>query len=80
MFYFYNKSCFHGYDYKKTIWLDSITRQQKMPRKSKGKLVHCSDFIRGLGFLALGVMDRKMLAKSFIQGLIETPSGILNSS
>jgi hypothetical protein len=43
--YFHDESCFHGYDYKKTIWLDSITEQQKMPGKSKGKLVHCSDFI-----------------------------------
>lgn len=45
MFYFHDESCFHGYDYKKTIWLDSITEQQKMPGKSKGKLVHVSDFI-----------------------------------
>jgi hypothetical protein len=27
VFYFHDKSCFHGYDYKKTIWLDSITEQ-----------------------------------------------------
>jgi hypothetical protein len=45
VFYFHDESCFHGYDYKKIIWLDSITEQQKMPGKSKGKLVHCSDFI-----------------------------------
>ena len=44
--YFYNKSCFYSYNYKKTIWLDYITKQQKMPGKSKGKLVYCSDFIR----------------------------------
>jgi hypothetical protein len=25
IFYFHDKSCFHGYDYKKSIWLDSIT-------------------------------------------------------
>jgi hypothetical protein len=49
VFYFHDKSCFHGYDYKKSIWLDSITKQQKIPGKSKGKLVHCSDFIRPEG-------------------------------
>jgi hypothetical protein len=49
VFYFYDESCFYGYDYKKSIWLDSITKQQKMPGKSKGKLVHCSDFIRPEG-------------------------------
>jgi hypothetical protein len=49
VFYFYNKSCFYRYNYKKSIWLDSITKQQKMPGKSKGKLVHCSDFIRPKG-------------------------------
>src|ERR1700684_170112 len=36
VFYFHDESCFHGYDYKKTIWLDKTTRQQKMPGKSKG--------------------------------------------
>jgi hypothetical protein len=45
VFYFHDESCFHGYDYKKTIWLNKTTNQQKMPGKSKGKLVHCSDFI-----------------------------------
>ena len=53
MLYFHDESCFHGYDYKKTIWLDSITDQQKMPGKSKGKLVHCSDFIGPDGRIAI---------------------------
>jgi hypothetical protein len=43
--YYYDESCFHGHDYKKTLWLDRMTDQQKMPGKSKGKLVYCSDFI-----------------------------------
>jgi hypothetical protein len=25
VFYYHDESCFHGHDYKKTIWLDSIT-------------------------------------------------------
>ena len=45
VFYFHDESCFHGYDYKKNIWLDKTTKQQKMPGKSKGRLVHVSDFI-----------------------------------
>jgi hypothetical protein len=43
--YCYDESCFYKHDYKKTLWLDYITKQQKMPGKSKGKLIHVSDFI-----------------------------------
>jgi hypothetical protein len=45
--YFYNKSCFYGYDYKKSLWLDNS--QQKMPRKSKGRLIHDLEFISPKG-------------------------------
>jgi hypothetical protein len=41
--YFYNKSYFHGFDYKKSLWL--ADSQQKMPGKSKGRLIHDSEFI-----------------------------------
>jgi hypothetical protein len=65
--YFHDKSCFYGYDYKKTIWLDSITDQQKMPGKSKGKLVHCSDFIGPEGRIrVLGPNDEVWDARKII--------------
>jgi hypothetical protein len=41
--YFYNKSCFYGFDYKKSLWL--ADNQQKMPGKSKGRLIHDSEFM-----------------------------------
>jgi predicted RNase H-like nuclease (RuvC/YqgF family) len=64
VFYYYNKSCFYSHDYKKTIWLDSITKQQKMPGKSKGKLIYVSDFIGVKGRIAmpnLGLDTRKII-------------------
>ena len=41
--YFHDESCFHGHDYKKRLWL--ADSQQKMPGKSKGRLIHISEFI-----------------------------------
>ena len=41
--YFYDESCFHGFDYKKSLWL--ADSQQKMPGKSKGRLIHDSEFV-----------------------------------
>jgi hypothetical protein len=55
--YYHDKSCFHGYDYKKTLWLDGITGQQKMPGKSKGIIVYCSDFIGPEGRIAIQDSD-----------------------
>jgi len=43
--YFHDESCFHGHDYKKKIWLDMTVDQQKMPGKSKGRLIYDSEFI-----------------------------------
>jgi len=62
--YFHDESCFHGHDYKKIIWLDSVTQQQKMPGKSKGKLIHISDFIGPEGRIRmpdLGLDARKII-------------------
>jgi hypothetical protein len=55
--YFHDESCFHGHDYKKIIWLDGVTQQQKMPGKSKGKLIHDSDFIGPEGRIRLPDLD-----------------------
>jgi hypothetical protein len=41
--YFHDESCFHGFDYKKSLWL--VDSQQKMPGKSKGRLIHDSEFV-----------------------------------
>jgi len=41
--YFYDESCFYGFDYKKSLWL--ADNQQKMPGKSKGRLIHDSEFV-----------------------------------
>ena len=41
--YFYDKSYFYGFDYKKSLWL--VDSQQKMPGKSKGRLIHDSEFV-----------------------------------
>jgi hypothetical protein len=57
--YFHDESCFHGYDYKKTVWLDGVTKQQKMPGKSKGKLIHCSDFIGPEGRIRVSPSDEE---------------------
>ena len=79
MFYYYDESCFHGYDYKKIIWLDKITEQQKMPSKSKGKLIYVLDFIGPEGCITvpdLGLDARKII----YLGVGEIYSGILNSS
>jgi hypothetical protein len=62
--YCHDESCFHGHDYKKTLWLDHITEQQKMPGKSKGKLIHVSDFIGPEGrinILELNLDARKII-------------------
>ena len=64
VFYYHDESCFHGHDYKKIIWLDKITEQQKMPGKSKGKLIHVSDFIGPEGRITvpdLGLDARKII-------------------
>jgi hypothetical protein len=53
--YYYNKSCFHVKEYFKRIWLDE--NQQKMPFKSKGGLIYCSDFISLEGRLVIGQKD-----------------------
>jgi hypothetical protein len=55
--YYHDESCFHGHDYKKTLWLDSVTKQQKMPGKSKGKLIYASDFIRPEGRIKISDLD-----------------------
>ena len=57
VFYYHDKSCFHGYNYKKTLQLDSITSQQKMPGKSKGKLIHVLNFIRLKGKIIMLDLD-----------------------
>jgi hypothetical protein len=62
--YCYNESYFYGHDYKKTLWLDSITKQQKMLGKSKGKLIHVFDFIRlerRINILELDLDARKII-------------------
>jgi hypothetical protein len=62
--YCYDESCFYRHDYKKIIWLDRITKQQKMLGKSKGKLIHVSDFIGTKGRIAmpdLGLDARKII-------------------
>jgi hypothetical protein len=64
--YYHDESCFHGYDYKKTIWLDKITDQQKMPGKSKGKLVHCSEFIGLEGVIKINGPNRDEYARKII--------------
>jgi hypothetical protein len=64
VFYYYDESCFHGYDYKKTLWLDSITEQQKMLGKSKGTIIYILDFIRLKGrinILELNLNTRKII-------------------
>jgi hypothetical protein len=53
--YYYNKSCFHGKKYSKRIWLHED--QQKMPSKSKGGLIHVSDFISLKERLTIGQKD-----------------------
>jgi len=55
--YYHDESCFYGHDYKKIIWLDSITKQQKMLGKSKGKLIHVSDFIGLKGRINIPDLD-----------------------
>jgi len=64
VFYYHDESCFHSYNYKKTIWLDSLIEQQKMLGKSKGKLIYVSNFIRIKGRIAipeLGLNTRKII-------------------
>jgi len=41
--YFHDESCFYSLDYKKSLWLEDS--QQKMPGKSKGRLIHDSEFV-----------------------------------
>jgi hypothetical protein len=55
--YFHDESCFHAKEYFKRIWLDE--NQQKMPSKSKGGLIHCSDFISLKGRLVIGQKDAR---------------------
>ena len=54
--YFHDESCFHAFDFKKRIWLDST--QQKVPRKGgQGRLIHVSDFISTEGRIVLKNQD-----------------------
>jgi hypothetical protein len=55
MIYFHNKSCFHGHDYKKSLWL--ADSQQKMPGKSKGRLIHNSEFVGPKGRIRVPNID-----------------------
>ena len=57
--YFHDESCFHGHDYKKKIWLDTTVNQQKMPGKSKGRLIHDSEFIGPEGRIRVRGEDRE---------------------
>jgi hypothetical protein len=41
--YFHDESYFHSFDYKKSLWL--ANNQQKMPGKSKGRLIYDSEFV-----------------------------------
>jgi hypothetical protein len=41
--YFHDESYFYGFDYKKSLWL--VDNQQKMLGKSKGRLIHDSEFV-----------------------------------
>ena len=66
MLYYYNKSCFYGYDYKKTIWLNKITDQQKILGKSKGKLVYCSEFISLEGVIKINGPNRDEYTRKII--------------
>ena len=60
--YYYNKSYFHAKEFSKRIWLDE--NQQKMPLKSKGGLIHCSDFISLEGRLVIGQKDARQIIYS----------------
>jgi hypothetical protein len=57
--YYYDESCFHAKEYSKRIWLDE--NQQKMPSKSKGGLIHVSDFISLKGRLTIGQKDARKI-------------------
>ncbi|PVH69714.1 hypothetical protein DL98DRAFT_379349, partial [Cadophora sp. DSE1049] len=57
--YYHDESCFHAKDYSTRIWLDE--NQQKMPSKSKGGLIHCSDFISLEGRLSIGQKDARKI-------------------
>jgi hypothetical protein len=57
--YYHDESCFHAKDYSTRIWLDE--NQQKMPSKSKGGLIHCSDFISLEGRLTIGQKDARKI-------------------
>ena len=66
MIYYYNKSYFHGYDYKKMIWLNKITDQQKMPGKSKRKLVYYSEFIGPEEIIRINSPNEEELTRKII--------------
>jgi hypothetical protein len=57
--YYYDESCFYAKDYSTRIWLDE--NQQKMPSKSKGGLIHCSDFISLEGRLSISQKDARKI-------------------
>ena len=57
--YYHDKSCFHAKDYSTRIWLDK--NQQKMPSKSKGGLIYCSDFISLKKRLIIGQKDARKI-------------------
>ena len=67
MIYCHNKSYFYRHNYKKMLWLDYITEQQKMPSKSKGKLIHIFNFIRlegRINILELNLNAQKIIYSS----------------
>jgi len=49
--YFHDESCFYGFDYKKSLWL--VDSQQKMLGKSKGRLIHDSEFVGPKGCIRI---------------------------
>jgi hypothetical protein len=53
--YFHDESCFHGHDYKKSLWL--ADSQQKMPGKSKGRLIYDSEFMGPEGRIRVPNID-----------------------
>jgi hypothetical protein len=67
--YYYNKSCFHAKEYFKRIWLDK--NQQKMPLKSKGWLIYCSDFISLKGRLVISQKNAREII--YLGGSQKTP-------
>jgi hypothetical protein len=53
---FHDESCIHAFDSQTTAWLDNT--QQILPRKSRGRLIHSSDFILQEGEGRLVIRDQ----------------------